>query len=288
MNEAVARMLERYDNHSLEDHLQALREILQEIALLGFWRSKFFDKAAFYGGTALRILYGLDRFSEDMDFSLLSPMDDFDLSAYTTALQKELAAFGFDVRIDQGAKSAESAVQSAFLKANTLNQLLVIETSEELLKTVHRGQILKIKLEIDTDPPPEFETHTRYLLQPIPFAVRTYTLPDLFAGKMHAILCRRWENRVKGRDWYDLVWYTANHPQLHLAHLEQRMRQSGHWKDRQQLTSERFKQLLSRAIDKLIIDQARAEVETFIRDPESLNIWSQEFFQDIADRIQPI
>ena len=137
MNEAVARMLERYDNHSLEDHLQALREILQEIALLGLWRSKFFDKAGFYGGTALRILYGLDRFSEDMDFSLLSPMDDFDLSAYTTALQKELAAFGFDVRIDQRKKSVESAVQSAFLKANTLNQLLIIETSEELLKTIN-------------------------------------------------------------------------------------------------------------------------------------------------------
>jgi predicted nucleotidyltransferase component of viral defense system len=288
MNEAVARMLERYDNHSLEDHLQALREILQEIALLGLWRSKFFDKAAFYGGTALRILYGLDRFSEDMDFSLLSPMDDFGLSAYTNALQKELAAFGFDVRIDQRPKSAESAVQSAFLKANTLNQLLVIETSEELLKMVHRGQVLKIKLEIDTDPPPEFDTHTRYLLQPIPFAVRTYTLPDLFAGKMHAILCRRWKKRVKGRDWYDLVWYAANHPELHLAHLEQRMRQSGHWKDRQQLTPERFKQLLSQAIDKLIIDQARKEVEAFVRDPKSLAIWSQEFFQDIADRIQPI
>jgi predicted nucleotidyltransferase component of viral defense system len=288
MNEAVARMLERYDNHSLEDHLQALREILQEIALLGLWRSKFFDKAAFYGGTALRILYGLDRFSEDMDFSLLSPMDDFDLSAYTTALQKELAAFGFDVRIDQRNKNAESAIQSAFLKANTLNQLLVIETSEELLKTVHRGQILKIKLEIDTDPPPEFETHTRYLLQPIPFAVRTYTLPDLFAGKMHAILCRRWKKRVKGRDWYDLVWYAANHPQLHLAHLEQRMRQSGHWKGREQLTPELFKQLLSQAIDKLVVDQARKEVEAFIRDQKSLAIWSREFFQDIADRIQSV
>ena len=288
MNEAVARMLERYDNHSLEDHLQALREILQEIALLGLWRSKFFDKAAFYGGTALRILYGLDRFSEDMDFSLLSPMDDFDLSAYTTALQKELAAFGFDVRIDQRNKNAESAIQSAFLKANTLNQLLVIETSEELLKTVQRGQILKIKLEIDTDPPPEFETHTRYLLQPIPFAVRTYTLPDLFAGKMHAILCRRWKKRVKGRDWYDLVWYAANHPQLHLAHLEQRMRQSGHWKGREQLAPEMFKQLLHLAVDKLVVDQAHKEVEAFIRDQKSLAIWSREFFHDIADRIQPV
>jgi hypothetical protein len=221
-----------------------------------------------------------------MDFSLLSPMDDFDLSAYTTALQKELAAFGFDVRIDQRNKNAESAIQSAFLKANTLNQLLVIETSEELLKTVHRGQILKIKLEIDTDPPPEFETHTRYLLQPIPFAVRTYTLPDLFAGKMHAILCRRWKKRVKGRDWYDLVWYAANHPQLHLAHLEQRMRQSGHWKNEDALSAESFNTLMHNAIEDLSVDQARWEVEPFVSNPDSLEIWSRNFFKDVASRIQ--
>lgn len=286
MNEAVARMLKQYDNHSLEDHLQALREILQEIALLGLWRSKFFDKAAFYGGSALRILYGLDRFSEDMDFSLLSPMADFDLSAYTTALQKELAAFGFDVRIDQRDKSAESTVQSAFLKANTLNQLLVIETSEELLKTVHRGQVLKIKLEIDTDPPPKFETRTRYLLQPIPFAVRTYTLPDLFAGKMHAILCRKQKTRVKGRDWYDLVWYAAHQPRLHLAHLEQRMRQSGQWKNKEALSGDSFKKLMHHAVERLPVDQARLEVEPFVGNPGSLEVWSRDFFKDVASRIQ--
>ncbi len=169
MNEAVARMLERYDCDSLADHLQALREILQEIALLGLWRSKFFDKAAFYGGSALRILYGLDRFSEDMDFSLLSPIANFDLSAYMAAQQKELAAFGFDVRVEQRKKSAGNRVQSAFLKANTLNQLLVIAATEDIVQAVHRGQVLKIKFEVDTDPPPEFDTHTRYVLQPIPF-----------------------------------------------------------------------------------------------------------------------
>ena len=286
MNEAVTRMLERYDNHSLEDHLQALREILQEIALLGLWRSKFFDKAAFYGGTALRILYGLDRFSEDMDFSLLSPMDDFDLSAYTTALQKELAAFGFDVRIDQRDKSAESAVQSAFLKANTLNQLLVIETAEEILREVPRGQVLKIKLEVDTDPPPGFSTETKYLLQPIPFAVRVYALPDLFAGKMHAVLCRKWKTRVKGRDWYDLVWYAAHHPQLHLSHLEQRMRQSGHWKNKEALSAESFNTLMHDAIERLSVDQARREVEPFVSNPDSLEVWSRDFFKDVAARIQ--
>jgi predicted nucleotidyltransferase component of viral defense system len=286
MHEALARMLAKYESSKLEDTMRALREIMQEIALLGLWRSKFFENAAFYGGTAMRILHGLDRFSEDLDFSLIKPMSKFDIAKYLAALQKELEAFGFDVRVEQRNKAVISAVQSAFLKANTLNQLLVIKTAEEILREVPRGQVLKIKLEVDTDPPPGFSTETRYLLQPIPFAVRAYALPDLFAGKMHAILCRKWKTRVKGRDWYDLVWYAANHPQLHLSHLEQRMRQSGHWKNEKTLSAESFNALMHNAIEHLFVDQARREVEPFVRNPDSLQIWSRAFFRDVASRIQ--
>ena len=288
MNDAVAKMLAKYDCESLEHHLRALREILQEIALLGMWRSKFFDKAAFYGGTALRILYGLDRFSEDLDFSLLSPSKRFDLSRYSASLQKELDGFGFNVKIEQRAKAVSTNIHSAFLKANTLKQLLVIETAEEIVRRIDRGQILKIKIEVDTDPPPAFESQVHYLLQPIPFAVRVYALPDLFAGKMHAILCRRWKTRVKGRDWYDLVWYVANHPELHLAHLEQRMRQTGHWKGKKSLTQEAFRELFSKRIEALDVDQARREVEPFVGNPDSLVLWSHDFFTEVAAKIRPI
>ena len=288
MNEAVAKMLAKYDCESLEDHIRALREILQGIALLGMWRSKFFDKAAFYGGTALRILYGLDRFSEDLDFSLLSPGKRFNLSRYSASLQKELNGFGFDVKIEQKSKAINTAIQSAFLKTNTLKQLLVIETSEEIARWVHRGQLLKIKVEVDTDPPPAFETEVHYLLQPIPFAVRVYALPDLFAGKMHAVLCRRWKRRSKGRDWYDLVWYAANHPELHLAHLEQRMRQTGHWKGKKLLTPPAFRELVRKRIETLDIDQAKREVEPFVRNPDSLVLWSEDFFIKVASKISPI
>lgn len=286
MHEALARMIARYETGRLEDTMRALREIMQEIALLGLWRSKFFEKAAFYGGTAMRILYGLDRFSEDLDFSLLKPMSGFDMAKYLAALQKELEAFGFDVRTEQRKKAVKSAVQSAFLKADTLNQMLVIETAENIMHEVPRGQVLKIKLEVDTDPPPGFTTETKYLLQPIPFAVRAYGLPDLFAGKMHAILCRKWKTRVKGRDWYDLVWYAANHPQLHLFHLEQRMRQSGHWKNKDSLSAKSFDTLIYSTIEDLSVDQARQEVEPFVSNPDSLAIWSRDFFRDVASRIQ--
>jgi len=286
MNEAVARMISKYECKSAEDYIRALREIIQEIALLGLWRSKFFEKAAFYGGTALRILYGLDRFSEDLDFSLLSPMSDFDIDKYGAALEEELRAFGFGVNVVKRNKAITNPVQSAFLKADTLNQLLVITTDEFIIQEVPRGQILKIKLEVDTDPPGGFDTESKFLLQPIPFAVRIYTLPDLFAGKMHAVLCRRWKNRVKGRDWYDFVWYAGNHPELHLAHLEQRMRQSGHWSDNDTLDKGAFRKLLSDTIDTLDVNQARREVEPFVRHPKALETWSTIFFHDIGSRIQ--
>ena len=286
MHEAVARMLSKYECRGINDYINALREILQEVALLGLWRGKFFEKAAFYGGTALRVLYGLDRFSEDMDFSLLEPLDSFDITGYTAFLQRETKAFGFDVRVERIDKAMPSPVQSAFLKANTRKQLLVIEAGEEILQAIPKGQILKIKLEVDTDPPSGFATQTRYLLQPIPFAVRAFVLQDLFAGKMHAILCRRWKSRVKGRDWYDLVWYAANHPELHLNHLEQRMRQTGDWKGDSPLTSERFQDLLTKSVNNLDVDQIRREVEIFIKNPKGLSIWSRDFFLDVALRIK--
>jgi len=286
MHEAVGRMLAKYERKGFDDTFQALREIIQEIALLGLWRSRFFEHAAFYGGTALRILYGLDRFSEDLDFSLLTPDPTFDLSRFTAALGAELAGFGFDVRVEQVQKSDRTAIQSAFLKGESVQQLLVIEAAEEVTRELPRGQLLKIKLEVDTDPPQGFATETRYLLQPIPCSIRVYSLPDLFAGKMHAVLCRHWKNRVKGRDWYDLVWYCTNHPELHLLHLENRMRQSGHWQDSAPLDRDAFNALLHAAIERLDVNQARLEVANFVREPARLDIWSHSFFSDVVGRVR--
>jgi predicted nucleotidyltransferase component of viral defense system len=150
---------------------------------------------------------------------------------------------------------------------------------------IPKGQLTKIKLEIETDPPPGFETEMRFLLQPVPFSMRTYSLPDLFAGKMHALLYRKWRNRVKGRDWYDFVWFAGNHPELRLSHLEQRMRQSGDWTEAAPLTDDALKQLLEDAVKALDVEGARREVEPFVRDPASLQIWSREFFRNVADRI---
>jgi len=227
MNEVIHRMIGRYELRRVEDYVRALREIIQEIALLGLWRSKFFERAAFYGGTALRILYGMDRYSKDLDFSLLKHSSDFDISLYSKALEKEVQSFGFDATITKKEKSVSTPVQSAILKVRTLEYLTAIGASEEVVKQIPPGQLLKVRIDIETVPTLGFETESRLLFQPIPFSVKTFVLSDMFACKMHAILFRLWKSRVKGRDWYDLVWFAANHPRLHLAHLEMRMSKVG-------------------------------------------------------------
>jgi predicted nucleotidyltransferase component of viral defense system len=281
-------MIERYACPTRDDYVSALREIMQQIALLGLWRAKFFEHAAFYGGTALRVLYGLDRYSEDLDFSLLKPAKAFTLGAYGDALRRELSSFGFEVSFEIRKKNQASAIESAFLKANILQQMIVVKAGDDLTRQMHVDQVLKIKLEVDTDPPGGFETESRVVLLPTPFAVRVYSLPDLFAGKMHALLCRKWKTRVKGRDWYDLVWYVGRHPQLHLSHLESRMRCSGDWTESTPMSRGRLLERLRAAIRQLNVTQARQEADRFVREKSSLELWSREFFMEIAARIETV
>lgn len=288
MNPALEQMIERYACRTRDEYVSALREILQQIALLGLWRSKFFEHAAFYGGTALRVLYGLDRYSEDLDFSLLEPTPSFVLGAYGGALQRELRSFGFEVSFESGKRIKGSPIESAFLKTNTLQLMIVVKAAESATRLTHPGGILKIRLEVDTDPPAGFQTESRAVLLPMPFAVRAYSLPDLFAGKMHALLCRRWKSRVKGRDWYDLVWYVGHHAQLRLSHLESRMRHTGDWTAPDPLTRSDLLARLRSMIASLDVDQIRQETERYLRDTHALDLWSREFFLQVADRIETI
>ena len=288
MNPAIQRMLDRYSRDTREENVAALRDILQQLALLGLWRSKFFERAAFYGGTALRILYGLDRYSEDLDFSLLVPERDFSLGRYGSALERELASFGFEVTCEPIGKSAESTIRSAFLKTNTLKQMILINADHRWLGGIQSEQKLKIRLEVDIDPPLGFETETKPILQPIPFAVRTYALPDLFAGKMHALLCRRWRNRVKGRDWYDFVWYVANYPKLNLGHLEQRMRQSGDYTLEGRLSPDAFEQMIRQAVETLEVERAREDVLPFLLNRQAVEIWSTGFFDSLIEKVEVV
>ena len=251
-------MLQRYTLETSNDIYNALREILQEIALAGLYRGGFFKKAAFYGGTCLRIFYKLDRFSEDLDFSLLAPNEKFSLDPYFEAIEKEFEALGISVQITQKKQTSKSAIESAFLKSSTEIHILSLDTKAKLKGGTVKQQI-KIKFEVDTNPPLGFKTEERLLLQPFSFYVKCYTAEDLYAGKMHALLFRKWKERVKGRDWYDFEWYVKNGIELNLEHLHIRAVESGDIPKEIKLTRELLAEMLERKIETLDIEMVKVD-----------------------------
>lgn len=279
MSNSLENLLSQYKLNTVSDYTNALKEIIQQIALLGLWRSKFFEKTAFYGGTALRILYGLDRFSEDLDFSLLKPKLDFKLEPYNEAIEAELQSFGFKTQVETKIKNHISNIESSIIKANTVEQLLTIGTPKDFTDKLHGHQKLKIKMEVDLNPPLNFETETQFLLNPMPFSVNTFQKPDLFATKIHAILCRNWQLRVKGRDWYDFIWYVGQNIPVRLIHLQTRLIKTGHWDPNLPLLESDLKRLMLTQLHQIDIIKAKEDVLPFIDDKTRLNLWSEEFFE---------
>ncbi len=284
MNEAVEQMLARYNPQSIEDYENALKEILQEIILLGLDRNDFFRKAAFYGGTALRIMHGLDRFSEDLDFTLLEPDPKFKLDKYFLGLERELKAFGFEVTLQKITKSEERTTESAFLKANTQILFLNIHGSKTFATTFPKNQTLKIKFEVDIEPATSFDTETKTLLIPSPYTINTLTLPSLFGGKMHAALLRNWKTRIKGRDFYDVQWYMARGIPIQKSYLEEKMKASGALN--QTLTEKLLIELFEKRVDTINWDQAKADVLRFLKDKNQVKLWSANFFKDLIQKIK--
>ncbi|GHV95998.1 hypothetical protein AGMMS50293_23180 [Spirochaetia bacterium] len=283
----VQGMLEKYHCRNNEERRNALKEIVQEISLLALNRSGFFNLAAFYGGTALRIFHKLDRFSEDLDFSLIEKNPDFDLEAYLPAIRDELGSYGFEIEVEKKIKVVNTAIQSAFIKGNTLVHLVKIGSVDPAVPGIPRNEQLKIKIEIDIDPPAGARYEVKYGLTPIPYAVRLFDLPSLFAGKIHALLYRNWKSRVKGRDFYDYVWYLSSGIPVNLPHLEARMRQSGNRKTENILTHKELIKLLEDRFSRIDYEQVKSDALPFVRDTASLDLWSQNFFIAISrDRLQ--
>ena len=283
MTTPVQQMLEKYDCKTSDDYKNALKEIIQEVALCGLSRGGFFKKAAFYGGTALRIFYGLDRFSEDMNFSLLEVDENFEIEAYFPALHEELSANGFELSIEKKEKSIESDVQSAFIKGGTLISLLNIVPSNEKILGISKTEVVKIKFEIDTNPPACATFENRYVLLPVPYGVRLYDEASLFAGKIHAVLCRAWKNRIKGRDCYDYIWYLSRGTNVNLLHLQKRLEQSGKWDNSDNLTLNTLKDMLCERFASIDFEKAKQDVLPFIKDSSKLDLWGADFFSAITE-----
>lgn len=262
-------MLAAYDTSTEQKRRNAMFEVNQQVILGGLYNAGFFDAAAFYGGTCLRIFHNLQRFSEDMDFSLLAPNDNFDFSKFFQPVVDEFALLGRVVDITKKEKKSFGKVESAFLKDNTDVYDISFRTDKSI----------KIKIEVDTQPPLKFQTEQKLLLQPHSFMTRCFVLPDLFAGKMHALVYRNWKNRVKGRDWYDFEWYVRHGIPLDFKHLAERIRQFNNL----EITKEAFMQLLKERLATANINQVKNDVLPFVKHPEELNIWSNDYFVQLAD-----
>ncbi len=283
MHSAVHDMLKKYNCVTQDDYREALREIIQEIALLGLYRSNFFDQACFYGGTALRIFHGLDRFSEDLDFSLVKSDPAFDLEPYLKFVQDELTAFGFVVEVAKKVKSISTEIESAFIKADTEMHFIKIGMRKELFPRPARTDNLKVKLEVDTNPPGDAKNSIKYHLNPIPFNIRLMDPPYLFAGKVHALLCREWKGgKIKGRDLYDYGWFISQKTPLHLRYLAERMKQTGHVNTDLELDRFAALELLANKFKEIDFRKAKKDILPFLRDPERVDIWSEEFFTSIT------
>lgn len=286
MMSSIQSMMERYQPQTAEAYRNALKEIVQEIALYGMSKSGFFQEGAFYGGTALRIFYGLHRFSEDMDFSLVHPNPSFALSDYLPAVEEELSAVGLKMRVEQKNKTKVTDIQSAFIKGGTLIQIISIQqTDEVLIPGIHKQEQLKIKLEVDTNPPPGAGFELRYALRPVPYAVRLYDKASLFAGKIHAVLCRNWMRRIKGRDLYDYVWYLSHDTPVNLFHLQKRLEQSDRWDSSKQLALQDTKNMLKERFSQLDFEAAKKDVIPFLSDASELDLWNAGFFQAITENL---
>lgn len=282
MNTIIEQMLERYPSTTLYDKRNSIKELMQEIVLCGLSRAGFFQHAAFYGGTALRIFYGLDRFSEDLDFSLRHQNRDFDLQQFFPVLLKEVNSYGINVTIREKAKSTDSFIKSAFLKGNTKEHLLCFYGADASFTSIMDNENIKIKLEVDVNPPAYARFEQKYRLLPAPYAVTLYDETSLFAGKLHAVLCRKWGNRVKGRDLYDYIFYLSRGTKVNKRHLLARLAESGVVEAEEDYPESKIMELLNKRFANIDFQQAKKDVLPFIKDSGQLELWSKEFFQQIS------
>lgn len=284
MNRVLENMLSKYEIKNTTDETNAMKEIIQEIVLCGLSRGGFFDEAAFYGGTALRIFYSLNRFSEDLDFALIKPNLGFDLSKYFSFIEKEVKAYGLNLTISEKNKSKKSNVTSAFLKGDTKEHIMIFFPSENLENTSSVKSI-KIKFEVDINPPAGATYDLKYKLLPSPHQIKLYDETSLFAGKIHALLCRNWTYRTKGRDLYDYIFFLSKNTKVNLKLLKEKLLESNALKANAKFNIDTLKSMLNKRFNEINYSEAKEDVIAFIEDIDSLSLWSKEFFREITNNL---
>lgn len=287
MNNILNQMLEKYEIKNIQDEENAIKEIIQEIVLCGLSRGGFFDKAAFYGGTALRVFYGLNRFSEDLDFALLTPDPNFDLTKYFSYIEKEVQAYGLNLKVATKEKTKVSTIVSAFLKGNTKEHILIFFENNSI-QSNNSMKNIKIKFEVDINPPAGANYEFKYKLLPSPHQVRLYDEPSLFAGKVHAILCRNWNYRTKGRDLYDYIFYLSKNISVNLKLIKEKLIDSKFISRDEEFNLDILKEMLNKKFLEINYTDAKEDVISFISDVMILDLWNDNFFIEITKNLRGI
>jgi predicted nucleotidyltransferase component of viral defense system len=282
----IQQMINKYHPKTIEDKKNAIKEVLQEVVLAGLSKTDFFTHAAFYGGTALRIFYGMDRFSEDLDFSLLVADDAFDMSKYFKPISDVVNSLGLNFEVSKKEKTVNSNIDSAFIKGNTKETLITIYPNSSDSRLIIHNEKIIIKFEVDVNPPLFAHTEIKFRLLPFPYQVRVYDASSLFAGKIHAVIARSWNNRIKGRDLYDYVYYLSLETKVNLKHLEARLKQTNTIEQNSKLNRDLLIDLLDKRFDQIDYNIAKSDVRPFIKDQLYLDLWSREFFKSITKQIK--
>lgn len=273
-------LLLHYPHETLEEKDYALKEVVQEIALLGLSRTDFFSKAAFYGGTCLRLFYGLPRFSEDLDFALKQSDSAFSLQPYFNEIERTFVSFGFRVEVGSKENVDEGNIRSAFIKGGTLAHLVSVFPDSPEVKRIISNQVTKVKFEVDVNPALGAVYEEKLEAFPLLHYVTAFDGSSLFAGKAHALICRAWKNRVKGRDLYDYLFYIEKEIPLNLSYLKNKLVQSGRIEEGDPFGKEEALSLFKERFSAIDFAEASKDVAPFLLDKEDVAHWDSKLFLD--------
>ena len=285
MYKTINELVKEYNPQNLYETKNALREILQSIILIGLSRGGFFNKASFYGGTALRIFYGLNRYSEDLDFTLKEKNEDFSLSPYIKSIQNVAASYGFQLEINTKLKKIDTPIESAFAKINTYQTFIQLKLDSNMTKLLHKDEYLKIKFEVDCNPALGFTSESRWIDMPEYASISVLDESSLFSGKIHAILCRTYKNNVKGRDYYDFLHYVRRRVSPNINYLRNKLIDTGKLCENDEFNMEILKKMLLERFESLDFNQVIDDAMKFTIHNEDLRYYSKELFIDLLKKI---
>ena len=285
MRTAIEQIVESRHPVNVDETKAVLREIMQSVVLVGLSRSGFFEKASFYGETALRIFYHLNRYSEDLDFTLNDVNEGFSLQPYLCEISHLATSYGLELEMTAKNKAIESPIESAFAKLNTYQTFITLKVNPRIVRFLHKDEVVKVKLEVDSHPALGFKAESRWLDMPEFAPVIVLDEPSLFSGKIQAILCRNFKNNVKGRDYYDFLFFMQRRIRPNMEYLRNKLLANGKISEADPFDMDTLKKMLKEQFEKVDFSRVRQDAMRFTFENEDLSYYSKELFMQMADRL---